>query len=30
MIYATALEHDALLVTRDASIRAHDSARVIW
>ena len=30
IIYATAVEHDALLVTRDERITAHDPARVVW
>lgn len=30
LVYATALEHDAMLVTRDAQIAAHDRERVIW
>jgi PIN domain nuclease of toxin-antitoxin system len=30
IIYATALEHDALLVSRDERIAAHDPSRVVW
>jgi PIN domain nuclease of toxin-antitoxin system len=30
LIYATAVEHDAQLVTADARIRRLDSGRVIW
>jgi PIN domain nuclease of toxin-antitoxin system len=30
LIYATAVEHHAKLVTRDARLRTHDPARVVW
>jgi len=29
-VYATARSHDALLVTRDAALRAHDPERTVW
>ena len=30
IIYATAVEQSARLVSRDARLRAHDPARVVW
>lgn len=30
LIYATAVEHHAKLVTRDTRLKAHDPGRVIW
>ncbi len=30
LIYATALEHGARLISRDARLKAHDPARVVW
>jgi PIN domain nuclease of toxin-antitoxin system len=30
IIYATAVEHDAPLVTGDRALRAHDPARTLW
>lgn len=30
VIYATAIEHDAPLVTRDRALREHDPARTVW
>lgn len=30
IIYATALEHDAQLVSRDERIALHDPSRVVW
>jgi PIN domain nuclease of toxin-antitoxin system len=30
LIYATAVEHHAKLVTRDQRLERHDPARVIW
>ncbi len=30
LIYATAVEHDATLVSRDPRLHDHDPARVVW
>ena len=30
LIYSTAVEHRAKLVTRDSRLKAHDPARVVW
>ena len=30
IIYATAVEHDAILLSRDARLRDHDPKRVVW
>lgn len=30
LIYSTAVEHRAKLLTRDSRLKAHDPARVVW
>ena len=30
LIYSTAVEHHAKLVTRDSRLKTHDPARVVW
>jgi len=30
LIYATAVEHAATLISRDSRLKAHDPERVIW
>lgn len=30
LIYATAVEHGAMLISRDARLHEHDPSRVVW
>jgi PIN domain nuclease of toxin-antitoxin system len=30
IIYATPVEHDATLISRDSRLHDHDPARVVW